>query len=121
MKLSYTVIETCVISFRESDDKFASSLIARVNAYTSIDKSLRVHECDQLKEEVRLRFKQIRCLAFDGSLKFFCVVAGYPIPCLSFSPVHYKGQRFQCLMYCRVEELTIIDAIRIMILLNGLR
>ena len=85
---TYAVIEPGMISFREGDDKLPRPLITRVHIDSTFLQSGRVHERDELEEEIRLRLEEIRCFAPDRSLKFVRVVAGDAIPRLSLAPMH---------------------------------
>jgi hypothetical protein len=80
-----------MISFREGDNKFASPLIAGINADASVLHSLWVHQRNELEQKIWLRFKQVRCLAFDRGLEFLGVFARDTVPGLCLSPMHYRN------------------------------
>lgn len=84
------MVKTGMIRFRKRDHKFASSLIASINAHSFRSKSTGIHESDELKKKVRLRLKQIRCLLPNGRLELLSIIAGNSIPCFCFAPMHWK-------------------------------
>lgn len=85
-----SMIETSMISLGERDHKLPGTLVAGVNANTSLADSLGVHQCDQLEQEVRLRFEEVRRLIFDSGLKFLSVLPWDPVPGFGFAPMHYN-------------------------------
>jgi hypothetical protein len=51
------MVKARVVSLWESDDKLACTLVARIDSHAGVAKPLRVHEGDQLEEQVRLRLE----------------------------------------------------------------
>jgi hypothetical protein len=85
------MVETCMISFRESNHEFASPLVASVHPDSSIGNALGIHQGNKLKQKIRLGFKKIRSFAFDRSLKLCRVFTRDAIPGLRLTPVHCES------------------------------
>ena len=82
------MIETSMICLGEGDHKFTSSLVAPVNTHTRIRKPRRVHQSDELEEQVGLSLEQIGRFTFDRSLEFLGIVSRNAVPRLGLAPVH---------------------------------
>ena len=82
------MIEACMIGLRERQHELASALITSIDANTSIPDVLRVHERDQLEEQIGLRFEEIRSFPLHSCLEALRVIAGNAVPGLGLPPVH---------------------------------
>jgi hypothetical protein len=81
------VIQAGVICFRERDNELASPLIACINTHPGLTQTERIHEGDELMQEIGLH-KEIWSLDADGGLKLLRVITRDAIPCLSFAPMY---------------------------------
>lgn len=84
------MVKSCVIRFRVRDHELSSSLIAGVYTHTGLGDPLWVHEGDELEQEIRLGFEEVRGLAFDGSLELLSILTRNTVPSLGLTPVHCR-------------------------------
>lgn len=114
VSLTHPMVEATMVCLGEGHDKLARTLIACIYRYTCLLEAFRGHQRDKLEEQIGLRVEEIRSLTPQSLLKLLCRRPWDAVPRLGLAPVHWKivGKG----KYARRERLTIVDAIRIMIL-----
>ena len=82
------MIEPRVVCLREGDYELAGTLVAGIHVDASLLESLRIHQGDQLEQQIGLDLEKIRSFPSDRRLEFLRVLAGDAVPGLGLSPVH---------------------------------
>ena len=83
-----------MVGLREGNDELACTLVAGVYVDASLLQSLRVHQGDQLEQQIGLDLEEIRSFPSDRRLEFLRVLAGDAVPGLGLTPVHYFNPAF---------------------------
>lgn len=62
--------------------------------YTMFHQHIGVHNSDQLMQEIRLGFKQLRSQFLHHIFQLLCCMRGHTIPCLGLSPAKTQAQEW---------------------------
>ena len=76
-----SVVETRVVCLRKGHDELACSLIYGINPHASFLQLLGCEKSNQLEQEIRLSFKQLRNCFPHGGFELLSIFAWYAIPC----------------------------------------